>query len=1018
MRGRRLASVCALALLMALFAPPSARASVVPANFTESVVWSGLSNPTNIEFAANGRVFVAEKSGIVKVFDGLGDQTATVFADLNVNVYNFWDRGLLGLAVHPNFPASPYVYILYAYDHELGSSNPAPRWGTAGVYSDPCPSPPGPTGDGCVVSGRLSRLTASGDQMTGSEQVLVEDWCQQYPSHSVGDLAFGADGALYVTGGDGASFNFADWGQDGNPLNPCGDPPGGVGATLTPPTAQGGALRSQDLRTPADPTSLDGTVLRLDPNTGDALPSNPLAGSSDANARRIVAHGLRNPFRMTVRPGTSEVWLGDVGWNTWEEINRISDPLGAVENFGWPCYEGSERQSGYDSPNLSICESLYTAGPPAVNGAHYAYRHADQVVTGESCPTGGSATAGVAFYPSAGPYPADFRGALFFADYTRKCIWAMKAGGNGLPDPTNLTTFVADAGSSGPVDVEVSPAGELWYADLGGSVRRIVYTAANNQPTARATATPTSGAAPLTVSFDGRGSSDPDPGDTLTYAWDLDGDGAFDDGTAATASWTYQQPGTVTAALRVSDNRGGSDTDTVTVTAGNTPPTATISSPASSLRWKVGDAVSFAGGASDAQSGALPASALSWSLVLHHCAPAGSPCHQHRMQDFVGVASGSFNAPDHEYPSYLELTLTATDSGGLSDTDTVRLDPQTVNLSFQTSPTGLQLTVGSAGEAAPFTRAVIVGSNNSVSAPSPQTLGGLSYGLPSWSDGGAPSHNITAPATATTYTATYQQIPTGCASSEWRASYFANRTLLGAPAGERCEAAVDYNWGSAGPTGVGVGTDDFSARWVKTQSFAAGSYTFTATADDGVRVYLDDTLVIDQWKDQPPTTYTVTRQVTAGNHQLKVEYYERGGGAVARLNVTPTVASCPTGQYRASYFANRTLTGTPAAVRCETAINNNWGSGSPPGTGVGPNNFSVRWVGTRSFATTRAYTFTATADDGVRVYLDGTLIINQWKDQSPTTYTVSRQVTAGNHEVRMEYYENGGGAVARLTISP
>jgi hypothetical protein len=204
---------------------------------------------------------------------------------------------------------------------------------------------------------------------------------------------------------------------------------------------------------------------------------------------------------------------------------------------------------------------------------------------------------------------------------------------------------------------------------------------------------------------------------------------------------------------------------------------------------------------------------------------------------------------------------------------------------------------------------------------------------------------------------------------------------------------------------------------VKTQSFAAGSYTFTATADDGIRVYLDGALVIDQWRDQSPTTYTATRQVTAGNHELRVEYYENGGGAVARVSVAATPSSCPTGQYRASYFPNRTLTGTPTTVRCETAVNYNWGSGSPPGTGVGPNNFSVRWVATRSFATTRTYTFTATADDGVRVYLDGTLIINQWRDQSPTTYTVSRQVTAGNHEVRMEYYENAGGAVARLTIS-
>src|ERR687891_167328 len=90
-----------------------------------------------------------------------------------------------------NFPTTPYVYVLYTYDHELGSAAAPPRWGTPGVLSDPCPTPPGATGDGCVVSGRLSRLRAAGNFMTGAEQVLIEDWCQQYPSHSVGAMVFG-----------------------------------------------------------------------------------------------------------------------------------------------------------------------------------------------------------------------------------------------------------------------------------------------------------------------------------------------------------------------------------------------------------------------------------------------------------------------------------------------------------------------------------------------------------------------------------------------------------------------------------------------------------------------------------------------------------------------------------------------------------------------------------------------------------------------------------------------------------
>ena len=867
-RGLLALGLVLLAMALGQFAPV-AQGATLPAGFQDTLALTGFTRPTDVRFAADGRVFVAEKSGIIKVFDNLADTTPTTFADLRTNVYDYWDRGLLSIALAPNFPTDPYVYALYTYDAPIG--------GTAPVWNDACPTPPGPTSDGCVASARLVRLQASGDVTTGSEDILINGWCEQYPSHSIGGLNFGSDGALYVSGGDSASFGFVDYGQGGNPVNPCGDPPGGPGTVLTPPTAEGGALRAQDLRTSGDPVALSGAVLRVDPATGAGRSDNPLASDADPNARRIIAYGLRNPFRFTIRPGTSEVWLGDVGWDDAEEINVVANPTdAAVENFGWPCYEGTARQPGYDAADLSICENLY-GQPSAVTAPYYSYRHADQVVPGEACPVGSSSISGLSFHTGAASnYPSDYDAALFMADYSRRCIWVMRKGADGKPDPTKLASF--ESGASGPVGLRQGNGGDLFYVDFdGGNLRRITY-----QPVvAVATATPTSGSMPLPVTF-GSGRSVDAGGGALTYAWDLDGDGNYNDSTAASPQYTYTTPGTHAVRLRVTNPGGVSATDAISVvvgndlahnqpatassfekagneasrandgdsatrwssafidnqwwqvdlgstrsvgaislnweaayavsyqiltstdgtnftvaatenitgpgwrattfatrtaryvrvlglqravpagisfyeaqvfgaTTGNSAPVPTISAPTAATTWGVGDTIAFSGSASDADDGPLPASALSWTLIINHCP---STCHVHSVQTFSGVASGQFTAPDHEYPSTLELRLTATDSAGVQATTSVTLQPKTVTITLTSQPSGAQLVLNSTAGVTPFNRDVILGSVCSISAASPQTLNGTGYAWATWSDGGAQTHNIVANASAT-YTATF-----------------------------------------------------------------------------------------------------------------------------------------------------------------------------------------------------------------------------------------------------------------------
>ena len=215
--------------------------------------------------------------------------------------------------------------------------------------------------------------------------------------------------------------------------------------------------------------------------------------------------------------------------------------------------------------------------------------------------------------------------------------------------------------------------------------------------------------------------------------------------------------------LRVRDPAGLEATDTVVVTPGNTPPQPTISAPMATALWGVGDVITFSGGATDAESGALGPAALRWSLILHHCVTP-TACHTHPIQEYPGVTGGTVIAPDHEYPSFLEFQLTATDPGGLQATTSVQIAAAPVQLQFVTAPTGLTLSVGTAIGPAPFTYTAIRGGTTSITAAT-QALNGQTYEFVSWSDGGAPVHAVQ-PVADTAYTATFRAVATATIASD------------------------------------------------------------------------------------------------------------------------------------------------------------------------------------------------------------------------------------------------------------
>ena len=759
-KSRPVHTALALVAWLSMLAGPPAQAATVPAGFSETLVASGLASPTAMQFAPDGRLFVAEQGGRLRVIKD-GALLPTPFLTLTVS--SVGERGLLGVAFDPAFSTNHYVYVYYT------ATTPA-------------------------IHNRISRFTANGDvAVAGSEVILLElDNLSSATNHNGGALAFGPDGKLYAAVGENAN------GANAQSFN-----------------------------------NLHGKMLRLNAN-GSIPTDNPFYGSTSGKNRAIYSLGLRNPFTFAFNPTLSQMFINDVGQNTWEEIN---DGV-AGANYGWPDTEGTTTDARFVSPR-------------------YAYNHSG----------GGCAITGGAFYsPANTRFPTDYLNDYFFADYCAGWIRKLDpAAGN------SVVTFAT--GITFPVDLKVGDDGSLYYLARGsGGSSGVVYKISYGAGTPSITTHPSSQtvAPGATVTFSVRASG-PAP---ITYQWQRNG-ANISGATGQDYAFIAATADTGARFRAVVSNGAGSVTSneaTLTVTA-NQPPVGTITQPAAGTLYSGANVISYAGTATDSEDGTLAASAFTWRVDFHH------DTHSHPfIASTSGARNGTFTVPTTGHTEtnvWYRIFLTVRDSAGATQTTFRDVLPRKVNLTIATNPAGLQLRLDAQPSATPRTFESVVGIVRGLEAPATQVSGGTTYEFVSWSDGGAASHNISTPAANTTYTATYR-VATGGVGNGLSVTYYNDIAFTGTTV-TRIDPAVDFAWGSGSPA-ASIGADTFSARWTgQVEPQFTGTYTFYTVSDDGVRLWVNGQQIINNWTDHGTTENSGTIALTAGQrYDIRMEYYENG----------------------------------------------------------------------------------------------------------------------------------------------
>ncbi len=763
-------------------------------------------NPVAMTLDPNGRVWIAEKDGEVRIVNKAGQLLPTPFITLNVDDLN--ERGLSGIALHPDFERQPYVYLYYTV--------------------------PG------LNRNRLIRVRANGDlALPGSEEVLLTLEPLNSSIHNGGAMVFGRDSMLYLTVGEGAEPNTAP-----------------------------------------DLNRLHGKILRLTPE-GNIPLDNPFYNQLSGPQRAIYARGFRNPFKLAYDASPHRLWSTDVGNAAMEEVNLIEG--GAY--YGWPEAEGPFQ--GGDPPE--------DYRDPV---AHYDHDE-------------GCAATAVAFLPSDLPWPQIYQGALVWGDYCEGFLKGRSPNGDDFTLANDLER---------PVGLEVDAEGGVMYlltrAGIGGGsvadntqteegkLWRIRYVGEGAPFIAQG---PRSVLVPVgestTFSVLAQGSS------PLSYQWERDGQ-PLPGATAATLtvdSVSLDQNGE--AYRCVVSNSYGQDVSAAALleVTTNQRPRPEILVPDTSLRFRAGDTLYFSGRAVDPETGPLSDSSLTWWVDLHHdlhTHPAAGP--------FPGSAEGQWSVPliyETDPNVWFRVYLAARDTAGLVGVQTRDLHPDLTDLRFMGAE-GLELNLDGRSITLPTEEQGLIGLTRFLTAPSPQVIGDTIYRFVDWEDGSTRAEReISTPVDGLTVRPNYAAVPLSRGEGQglW-GTYYADSTLSfsGEIVVSRIDEQVAFLWGGGGPLAAGP-TDYFNVRWEgQVEAVLTDRYTFTVRSDDGVRLWVGDQLIIDQWVPQAATDASGQIDLEAGErYPLRLEYMEIEGEAEVTLYWSSTTLPQAVIPQRQLYVDNR-----------------------------------------------------------------------------------------------------------------